>query len=1299
MAAEVRPAPIAPELFTLLESSELHVVEDTKKVIHENLSSNRESWLVNSLVDYYYLSHSRQVLEILKEIREPHDKHLLEKLNEGIKSEQHQLYALQFLLQVVVEHPPWCRRLTNTSVFRALIKCLRTETDIPVLMTAVTIITIVLPSLPTVIAPFLQDIFEIFHRLVAFCVKKPGNVPDVYLLHLRVSVYSLFHRLYGMYPYNFLTYLRQCYNKKENLTVFEEVVKSMLERVRLHPNLITGTKESEIAPQRWRAMETHDVLVECAKLSLDLIEGTWEELHCPFTSLRYNSQIPMSSNEAGAAIVTTPPGIGSSLDNSSAASEPLKLLQSPFTPLSMRIDNSGLWSPSEIVGLSTPPPSQMTTPSSVTDTSNSSLPQLQGLPVLTPGHSTFNTPRESSPIIDESEKIMSQIASRGSLRGKGSDPQQRNLDLNFSSSQASSTFTQLFPGDPHGMFSTPQSPLKKEFTSTPPVGIIKTKPVLQAAREINFNKPPGIFNERRQSLEGVQKTQGSLEAAINAESLHSSAIKGDSKETKESACQQEGNRAFEDSSEHGKPDHNGSDQMKLTSSEQASNSYKNGTLSVDTLTHVIEDFEHPQEDCEDDEVSELTKFEGPAGASGSQHMITAESVAKFMKKINRIRFNSLTATNNISSLVTQGKGNLCKRSRSCPHLRKISFTEEEDEDDDDDNELSHSLSTMNFPPSSSVTFDSKKEKVVLTEGVQVVLDSKSNNQTDAGIATASTTTAVVKTETLMSTVEPELSMKTMDSKVVNNPNDTVYFTAQSTSVMTTDEDYLKLLKQLLTPLSVTGVEVPLFSTFSPSELLDRHLLLGSEIHDKELSKMSITSSCTVNWTHFGGVPPADEVNILRGQILLMHNQLMYERHKRDQHAKRNRRLLRKITHAKAVEEQNATLRDQMRMHENTIRDLRVSLKLLHSDNRRLKDNIDSDEYQRQLQLKNCLQENQSLKAQKEELNTLLVQQREEEESLRKKLQIAESQLFNTEKELEHMKEQAALNLKLKEQVFQLHKELLLMGELQQKCQEKLQRMKPSIRSKQEHESLINSLKAETKVLKTKLESRSVNLKVCKARISELEEEIKNKDNSLLELKRKLEMAKSGHNEEIQCVEEKHQCLMRINQQLGSQILNLYSEIENLRTAKRKYGPGDHQKHSEEGRQSSTEQISFDSSSDQTMREPLARITSPSERLSGAAANSITGDSLGSSESQGHFGGFQRDGGSQLVGSLELPGIMNPPFLERQTGAESSSLSSSSLSRYSNIGPSIRQPGLFDTDSEDNQSVLSGNTVTGSGYNG
>ena len=49
----------------------------------------------------------------------------------------------------------------------------------------------------------------------------------------------------------------------------------------------------------------------------------------------------------------------------------------------------------------------------------------------------------------------------------------------------------------------------------------------------------------------------------------------------------------------------------------------------------------------------------------------------------------------------------------------------------------------------------------------------------------------------------------------------------------------------------------------------------------------------------------DEVEILRGQIQLLHHQLLYERHKCDQHATRNRRLIGKTF--KAVQHQEELL--------------------------------------------------------------------------------------------------------------------------------------------------------------------------------------------------------------------------------------------------------------------------------------------------------------------------------------------------------------------------------------------------------
>lgn len=61
--------------------------------------------------------------------------------------------------------------------------------------------------------------------LIGWLFSPAGHVPVVHLVHLHAGVYSLFHRLYGMFPCNFISYLRLHYSMKENLDTFQEVVK------------------------------------------------------------------------------------------------------------------------------------------------------------------------------------------------------------------------------------------------------------------------------------------------------------------------------------------------------------------------------------------------------------------------------------------------------------------------------------------------------------------------------------------------------------------------------------------------------------------------------------------------------------------------------------------------------------------------------------------------------------------------------------------------------------------------------------------------------------------------------------------------------------------------------------------------------------------------------------------------------------------------------------------------------------------------------------------------------------------
>ena len=78
--------------------------------------------------------------------------------------------------------------------------------------------------------------------------------------------------------------------------------------------------------------------------------------------------------------------------------------------------------------------------------------------------------------------------------------------------------------------------------------------------------------------------------------------------------------------------------------------------------------------------------------------------------------------------------------------------------------------------------------------------------------------------------------------------------------------------------------------------------------------MLTLSNSIMFYVVFVGLKPIDEVTHLQGQVLLLHSHLLFERHKRELHAKRNRRLLGKIVKTTALEEQNAALVNYIESH-------------------------------------------------------------------------------------------------------------------------------------------------------------------------------------------------------------------------------------------------------------------------------------------------------------------------------------------------------------------------------------------------
>ncbi|KAL4623301.1 hamartin isoform X4 [Arapaima gigas] len=465
------------ELLPLLESSDLHQLEEVKGLINEQLSTERGSVLLNSLVDYYLETSSSQALNILSSVREPHDKHLLDKMSECMTKQSCRLHTLTLLGHIVRRQPPWIHKISRFSLLSSLLRCLKTDSDVVVLTTGVLVLITLLPVIPQVGKQHLYEFFDIFGRLATWNPKNAGHVPEVFLIHLHASVYCLFHRLYGMYPCNFVSYLRAHYSMKENMDTFEEVVKPLLEHVRIHPELVTGTKDHELDPTRWKRFEIHDIVIECAKVSLDPKEASCEEDVSTMPE-RFLSHLQLRTLDSTASSYTD---LHASYDEScnvqyvdgkdfkilsTSVSFPSKSVFS-FVSCGMKTRNQNgdvsassggkdvIWSPSSVCSMTTPPSSRGISPVSELSHSAPHFPSRVHSSLGEPSPGLFN----GDAITEELQKLTEDQQDLSALCGFHSPFCHTTEMLTGKQETVLPSLTTGLSSEPHQVMSTPDKAL------------------------------------------------------------------------------------------------------------------------------------------------------------------------------------------------------------------------------------------------------------------------------------------------------------------------------------------------------------------------------------------------------------------------------------------------------------------------------------------------------------------------------------------------------------------------------------------------------------------------------------------------------------------------------------------------------------------------------------------------------------------------------------------------------------------------------------------------------------------------
>ncbi|KAG8667281.1 hypothetical protein FPOAC2_12442 [Fusarium poae] len=251
--------------------------------------------------------------EALVQFGKKHPKELFIALDRYFVKKQYRKAVLRFLGDYLQSQPPHLHQILQTPLFTDIMKCLQQDTSTTIVSAALTVLTMLLPQMPSSLVPHLPTLFNIYSRLLFWSRERAGivepqtedadsisweecsyeaEVDDHPIYHL-LSYYTI---LYGLYPINFMDYIRkpQRYLRHANVANANDMevqpteIRDQSERFRrchlLHPNFFTLTIDSEKTDfGRWIKSEASEVVAECMALCT-LSESDQSVVHALSTS-------------------------------------------------------------------------------------------------------------------------------------------------------------------------------------------------------------------------------------------------------------------------------------------------------------------------------------------------------------------------------------------------------------------------------------------------------------------------------------------------------------------------------------------------------------------------------------------------------------------------------------------------------------------------------------------------------------------------------------------------------------------------------------------------------------------------------------------------------------------------------------------------------------------------------------------------------------------------------------------------------------------------------------------------------
>jgi len=101
-------------------------------------------------------------------------------------------------------------------------------------------------------------------------------------------------------------------------------------------------------------------------------------------------------------------------------------------------------------------------------------------------------------------------------------------------------------------------------------------------------------------------------------------------------------------------------------------------------------------------------------------------------------------------------------------------------------------------------------------------------------------------------------------------------------------------------------DVPLYLSYSPSDLLDHRLDVSRRLHSAQFHSTG-TAAQPLNTAVMTQSPALSSVDVLQHELSLLHAELMFEKQRREVHARRGRRLLARVNQLSSFADQNEAM--------------------------------------------------------------------------------------------------------------------------------------------------------------------------------------------------------------------------------------------------------------------------------------------------------------------------------------------------------------------------------------------------------